>query len=68
MLELVGADVRRFCNGMFTNNVRDLPVLGAQRSAMCDAKGKLLGLLDLYLVADDRVWVVLEGTTAAEFE
>lgn len=67
-LVLSGADVRRFCNGMFTNNVRDLPVGGGQRSAMCDAKGKLLGLLDLYLVADDRVLVVLEGSTAEDFE
>jgi folate-binding protein YgfZ len=56
-----GPDARRFCNGMFTNNVRDLPVLGGQRTAMCDAKGKLLGLGDLYAVADDTVLLLVEG-------
>ncbi len=68
LLRLTGADVRRFCNGMFTNNVRDLQVGGGQRSAMCDAKGKLLGLMDLYLIAENQVLVALEGVSAQEFE
>ena len=56
-----GPDARRFCNGMFTNNVRDLPVFGGHRTAMCDAKGKLLGLGDLYAVADDTMLLLVEG-------
>jgi folate-binding protein YgfZ len=68
VLLLEGKDVRRFCNGMFTNNVRDLPVGEGHRTAMCDAKGRLHGLLDLFLEREDRVLVLLEGVSAAEFE
>lgn len=68
VLTLQGRDARRFCNGMFTNNVRDLPVGDGNRHAMVDAKGKVGGLLDLYAVADDRFLVVLDGVSAAEFE
>src|SRR5678815_1676102 len=68
VVALKGKDVRRFANGMFTNNVQDLPVGGVQRHAMCDAKGKILGLLDLALPADDLAILVLEGMPAADFE
>jgi len=53
---------------MFTNNVRDLPVGGTQRTALCDAKGKLHGLMDLTLVSEHHVRVRLEGVTAEAFE
>jgi folate-binding protein YgfZ len=68
VVALKGKDVRRFANGMFTNNVQDLPVGQVQRSAMCDAKGRILGLLDLALPADDLAILVLEGMAAADFE
>lgn len=53
---------------MFTNNVRDLPVGGGQRTAACDAKGKLVGIMDLYLVAESVVRLVVEGTSYEDFE
>jgi folate-binding protein YgfZ len=62
-----GPDARRFCNGMFTNNVRDLPTGGGHRTAMCDAKGRLLGLADLYATADDAFLVAVEGWERASF-
>ncbi len=68
IVRLQGNDVRRFCNGMFTNNVRDLPVGGGQRTAACDAKGKLVGLMDLYLAEESVVRLVVEGTTFEDFE
>jgi folate-binding protein YgfZ len=68
VLELAGKDARRFCNGMFTNNVRDLPVSGGHRSALCDAKGKLFGLIDLYGLGERAFRAVLEGLTPEDFE
>ncbi len=66
-VELVGPDARRFANGMFTNNVRDLAVGLSQRSAMTDDRGRLLGLMDLHALADDRFLLVLDGLTVASF-
>ena len=62
-----GPDVRRFCNGMFSNNARDLPVGDSQRTAMLDDRGRVLGLLDVHCVADDHMVAVLEGVTATDF-
>lgn len=62
-----GPDTRRFTNGMFTNNVRDLPVGGGHRTAMVDAKGKMLGLADLYMVADDEALLLVEGWERHQF-
>lgn len=67
VVELRGADVRTFANGMFTNNVRDLPVGKGQRTAMVDDRGRVQGLLDLYCVADDRLVCVLEGVDPEPF-
>lgn len=68
VVTLVGPDARRFCNGMFTNNVRDLPVGRGNASAMVDDKARLQGLLRLYAVASDSFLVVLEGVTPEAFE
>lgn len=71
VVELHGADVRRFANGMFTNNVRDLPVGAVQRTAMVDDRGRVLGLLDLGCVAapsgEERLVAVLEGVDPEAF-
>ncbi len=57
---------------MFTNNVRDLPVGGGHRTGMCDIKGRLVGLMDLYATGPsangEAVLLVLEGVTPGEFE
>ena len=67
MVRLTGAEVRRFCNGMFTNNARDLPIGQGQRTAMLDDRGRLQGVFDLFCVADDTFVCALEGVTADAF-
>lgn len=64
---LSNPDVRRWCNGMFTNDVRRLGPGQGCRTAMCDDRGRVLALADLYVLAGDRVLVVLEGATAGWF-
>ena len=68
VVALRGPDARRFCNGMFTNNVRSLPVGGANRHCMVDDKARIQGLLDLVCLAEDSFLAVLDGITAADFE
>jgi len=67
-VRLEGPDARRFCNGMFTNNIRDLQPGQCGRSAMCDDRGRVLGLLDLLCTDPDRFDGVLEGVSAEWFE
>lgn len=66
-VSLVGPDARRFANGMFTNNVRDLPVGGSQRTAMTDDRGRLWALAELHAMADERFVLHLDGQSEAAF-
>lgn len=66
-LTLAGPDVRRFCNGMFTQNVRDMAVGATARSALTDEKGKMLGLISVTRIADEMILVLLDGVPAATF-
>lgn len=68
LVSLRGPDARRFANGMFTNNVRDLPVGAHQHSALTDDRGRIEGLMDLVCVADDHLVLALEGLDADAFE
>lgn len=52
---------------MFTNHVLALDVGHAQRSACCDPRGRLQGLIDIVRTADEELLVVLEGRTADDF-
>ena len=64
---LTGADVRRWSNGMFTNNTRRLKPGQGNRHCACDDRGRVQGVLDLYMLADDKVALVLEGMTLEAF-
>lgn len=64
---LEGPDARRFANGMFTNNIRDLDPGQLSRSAMCDDRGRVQGLIDVYCTGPDRFEIVLEGVSAEWF-
>jgi len=64
---LSGPDARRFANGMFTNNVRDLPIGGSQRTGLTDDRGRLWALAELHCLADDRFLLHLDGQTAEAF-
>jgi folate-binding protein YgfZ len=67
IVALRGPDVRRFCNGMFTNNARDLAVGACQRTAMLDDRGRIVGLMDLHCLSDHEMIAVLEGMSADAF-
>jgi tRNA-modifying protein YgfZ len=67
VVRLTGEVVRRFCNGMYTNNARDLPVGSGQRTAMLDERGRLQGIFDLYCESDTRFVCALEGVSADDF-
>ncbi len=64
---LAGPDARRFCNGMFTANVKDLGVGGAVRSALTDDRGRVFGFLDVLCTADDTFLALLDGLDAPAF-
>jgi folate-binding protein YgfZ len=67
VVSLAGPDARRFCNGMFTNNARDLRPGSVQRSAVVDDRGRIGGFLDLLCAAEDRFVAVLDGLTPEAF-
>ncbi|MEL6349457.1 MAG: glycine cleavage T C-terminal barrel domain-containing protein [Myxococcota bacterium] len=60
-------EARRWSNGMFTNNIRRLQPGQGNRSAMCDDRGRVQGLLDLYCLDDETFFGVLEGVDLAWF-
>jgi folate-binding protein YgfZ len=65
---LVGEHTRRWTNGMFTNNTKRLTPGQGNRHAICDDRGRVGGLLDLYLIEATRFLLVLEGLSADAFE
>lgn len=67
VVRLTGDEVRRWTNGMFTNNTRRLTLGQGNRHAWCNDRGRVNGVLDLYLVAEDQVVLVLEGVDSASF-
>lgn len=68
VLDLQAPDLRRWANGMFTNNITRLAPGRGNRNAMCDDRGRVQGLLDLYCQSDTRFLAVLEGVDADWFE
>ncbi|MEC7984169.1 MAG: hypothetical protein VX278_03335 [Myxococcota bacterium] len=58
---LYGDDVRRWCNGMFSNNIRKLRPGYGNRSAICSHKGHVQGLLDIYCISNTEFLLVLDG-------
>jgi folate-binding protein YgfZ len=59
-LLLQGKDTRRFCNGMFTNNIRALTPGSANRSAMVEDRGRIQGFLSLACVSDIQFVALLD--------
>ncbi len=60
-VELSGPDTRRFANGMFTNKVTDLEVGAHRFAALTDDRGRIQTLVDLVMLADDRLLCIAEG-------
>lgn len=67
VLSLRGPDARRWANGMFTQNVRDLAPGQGAASAFCDDRGRVLGLMHLYCAGPDAFVIVLEGGDSEGF-
>ena len=67
VVHLRGPDARRFANGMFTNNVRDLAAGCSNRHAMVSDRGRVGGFLDLACLANDHFVAVLDGVDSAAF-
>ena len=62
------SEARRWGNGMFSNNIKRLSSGSGNRNAMCDDRGRVLGLLDLYLDSSEELMVVLDGVDRDWFE
>lgn len=58
---LSSSDARRWCNSMFSNNIRALQPSEGNRSAICDDRGRVQGLLDVYCLDPEHFLCVLDG-------
>ena len=58
---LSSADARRWCNSMFSNNIRALQPQQGNRSAICDDRGRMQGLLDVYCIDPENFLCILDG-------
>ncbi len=67
VVSMAGRDTKRFCNGMFSNNVRDLLPGQSNRSVMLDDKGRIQGQLGVWCVEPDRLLIALEGVKPEAF-
>ncbi len=67
VFSLSGADARRFCNGMFTNNIRGLKPGFGNSNAMVDDKARIQGLLDLLCTDDQSFLALLDGVSPEIF-
>jgi folate-binding protein YgfZ len=66
-LTLSSPDVKRWCNGMFTNNIRKLQPGQGNRSAICDDRGRVQGVIDAYLIDPETILATLDGVSPAWF-
>ena len=67
-ITITSPDAKRWCNGMFTNNIRKLTSGQGNRSAMCDDRGRVQGLIDLYCTSDEDFFGVLDGVELPWFQ
>ena len=65
---LTGENVRRWCNGMFSNNIRALQPAMGNKSALCDDRGRIIGFVDAYCVDDTHFQCVLNGSSLEWFQ
>jgi tRNA-modifying protein YgfZ len=65
---LKGEDVKRWCNGMLSNNIRKLNPFQGNRNAVCTSKGILEGLLYCYCIDPTEFICIPDGINATQFE
>ncbi len=66
-VSLSGKDTLRFCNGMFSNNIRALKPGQSNQNVMLDAKGRILGQLEIWCVAEATLLATLENVSSTSF-
>ncbi|HND33295.1 MAG TPA: hypothetical protein PLA94_25025, partial [Myxococcota bacterium] len=66
-VSLSGKDTLRFCNGMFSNNIRALRPGQSNQNVMLDAKGRILGQLEVWCVAEATLFATLEHVPSTTF-
>lgn len=66
-VSLTGKDTLRFCNGMFSNNIRALKPGQSNQNVMLDAKGRILGQLEIWCVAEATLLATLEHVSSTSF-
>ena len=65
---LQSPDTRRWCNSMFSNNIRKLQPSQGNLSAICDDRGRMQGLIDVYCLDDNQFLCVLQGISLDWFQ
>ena len=58
---LSSQDTRRWCNSMFSNNIRKLLPGQGNLSAICDDRGRVQGFIDVYCMNEEQFFCVLDG-------
>ena len=64
---LCGEEVRRWANGMFSNNIRSLAQGSGNYSAICNDRGQVQGFLHLHCLDEDRFLCTLDGISQEDF-
>ena len=65
---LKGDVVRRWANGMFSNNIRSLALGSGNSSAICDDRGRIMSFANLYCLHEQAFLCVLSGQNKAWFD
>ena len=68
LIQLIGPDGLRFSNSMFTQRFDDVGVGERRVSAYCDAKGRMLGLLEGWSTDEHQLLLLLDGASDESFE
>lgn len=64
---LQSPNAKRWCNGMFSNNIRKLQPGQGNRSAICNDRGHVQGFIDVYCTDENEFFCTLEGNDQAWF-
>ncbi|MBM75875.1 MAG: hypothetical protein CMK59_10785 [Proteobacteria bacterium] len=64
---LSGEDVQRWCNGMFTNNIRSMKPLEVKRTAYCNDRGHVQGIAMIQCIDREHFQVICDGTSYEQF-
>ena len=64
---LSGEDVQRWCNGMFTNNIRSMKPEQVKRTAYCNDRGHVQGVAMIQCLDQEHFQLICDGTSYEQF-